>query len=100
MSDHLQVLLRKAGYNLSTSAERETVRMIKEKLCYIAGNPAKEEKDMAGVKKEEYRLPDGNIIKVRCVALIPHLYGTYHLLHLSFTCTAWGRALQSTRSLV
>ena len=64
MTDHLQLLLRKAGYNLSTSAEKEVVRIIKEKACYVALNPSKEEKD-AGSKAEEFRLPDGNIVKVR-----------------------------------
>lgn len=28
MTDHLQLLLRKAGYHLHTSAEKEVVRMI------------------------------------------------------------------------
>ena len=37
--------------------------MIKEKCCYIALNPAKEEKDSQG-RSEEFRLPDGNTIQV------------------------------------
>jgi hypothetical protein len=40
------------------------VRMIKEKTCYIAVNPAKEEKDSLG-RTEEFRLPDGNTVQVR-----------------------------------
>ena len=63
VTDHLQLLLRKAGYHLHTSAEREVVRTIKEKCCYIAANPAKEEKDSAA-RTEEFRLPDGNAIQV------------------------------------
>ena len=63
VTDHLQLLLRKAGHHLHTSAEREVVRTIKEKCCYVAANPAKEEKDAAG-RTEEFRLPDGNAVQL------------------------------------
>ena len=63
VTDHLQLLLRKAGHHLHTTAEREVVRTIKEKCCYVALNPAKEEKDTAG-RTEEFRLPDGNTVQV------------------------------------
>lgn len=36
LTSHMQVLLTKSGYTLSTSAEREIARDIKEKLCYVA----------------------------------------------------------------
>ncbi|BGO94797.1 hypothetical protein NBRC10512_005383 [Rhodotorula toruloides] len=65
VTDHLQLLLRKAGYHLHTSAEKEVVRMIKEKTCYVALSPAKEEKEaQAGGKSEDFRLPDGNVIRL------------------------------------
>ncbi|KAK6910282.1 actin-2 [Kwoniella mangroviensis CBS 8507] len=63
MTDHLQLLLRKSGYYLHTSAEKEVVRTIKEKTCYLAINPAKEEKDQSGAW-EEFRLPDGKVIQL------------------------------------
>lgn len=63
VTDHLQLLLRKSGHHLHTTAEREVVRTIKEKCCYIALNPAKEEKDSVG-RTEEFRLPDGNVVQV------------------------------------
>ena len=63
VTDHLQLLLRKSGHHLHTTAEREVVRIIKEKCCYIALNPSKEEKDALG-RPEEFRLPDGNVIQV------------------------------------
>ena len=74
VTDHLQLLLRKAGHHLHTTAEREVVRTIKEKCCYVALNPAKEEKDALG-RSEEFRLPDGNTVQVRvrkalCFALL------------------------------
>lgn len=63
VTDHLQLLLRKSGHHLHTTAEREVVRTIKEKCCFVALNPAKEEKDSLG-RLEEFRLPDGNVIQV------------------------------------
>ncbi|KAF8140249.1 actin-related protein [Boletus edulis] len=60
---YLQLLLRKSGHHLHTTAEREVVRIIKEKCCYIALNPSKEEKDALG-RSEEFRLPDGNIVQL------------------------------------
>lgn len=63
VTEHLQLLLRKAGYHLHTSAEKEVVRMAKEKVCYVALNPGKEEKE-AGGRGEDFRLPDGNVVRV------------------------------------
>ncbi|KAF7964642.1 hypothetical protein HWV62_4629, partial [Athelia sp. TMB] len=63
VTDHLQLLLRKSGHHLHTSAEREVVRTIKEKCCYVALNPSKEEKDSLG-RNEEFRLPDGNLVQL------------------------------------
>ncbi|TPX71766.1 hypothetical protein SpCBS45565_g00832 [Spizellomyces sp. 'palustris'] len=63
ITHHLQLLLRKSGYSLSTSAEKEVVRIIKEKTCYIASNPAKEEKEAVG-KYEDFILPDGTPLKL------------------------------------
>ncbi|KAK4057703.1 hypothetical protein OIO90_001351 [Microbotryomycetes sp. JL221] len=63
VTDHLQLLLRKSGYHLHTSAEKEVVRTIKEKTCYIALSPAKEEKEAQG-RTDEFKLPDGNVIRL------------------------------------
>lgn len=63
VTEHLQLLLRKSGHHLHTTAEREVVRIVKEKCCYVALNPAKEEKDSLG-RTEEFRLPDGNVIQL------------------------------------
>jgi len=36
-----------------------------EKTCYVALSPAKEEKEaQGGARGEEFRLPDGNVIRV------------------------------------
>lgn len=68
VTENLQVLLRKAGAVFHTSAEKEVVRLMKEKTCYIALDPKKEEKEWAGGgsgRVEEYRLPDGHVLRVR-----------------------------------
>lgn len=52
VSDHLQLLLRKAGVSLETSAEREVVREIKEKMCYLALDPRREEKEWVNSRIE------------------------------------------------
>ena len=44
ITEQLQLLLRRNGCNLSTSAEKETVRLMKEEKCYVAVNPAEEER--------------------------------------------------------
>lgn len=71
VTEYMQLLLRKSGYVFHTSAEKEVVRMIKEKVSYVAYDPKKEEKEWAGSagkmaneKIVEYTLPDGNKIKV------------------------------------
>lgn len=48
--------------NFTTSAEFEIVNQIKESKCRVSLNAAKEEKEY--VQKENYILPDGNVIKV------------------------------------
>lgn len=63
MTEYLQLLLRKSGYNFHTTAEKEVVRIIKEKTCYIPVNPVKEEKETSG-KTDDFMLPDGNVIRV------------------------------------
>jgi centractin len=63
VTDYLQALLRKSGYSFCTSAEKEIVRLIKEKTCYLSLNAAKEDKDKAG-KHDQFVLPDGQVIKV------------------------------------
>lgn len=62
VSRYLKLLLRKEGINFRTTAEFETVRTIKEKACYLASNPLKEE----SVETEHlnYTLPDGNSIQI------------------------------------
>ncbi|KKN49780.1 hypothetical protein LCGC14_0639260 [marine sediment metagenome] len=66
VTTYLQRLLRQNGYSFTTSAEKETVREIKEKLCYVAIDPEKEiilSNKVAGMEKA-YMLPDGETITI------------------------------------
>ncbi|XP_015117416.1 actin-related protein 2 isoform X4 [Diachasma alloeum] len=63
---YLIKLLLLRGYAFNHSADFETVRMLKEKLCYIGYNIETEEKLAVEttVLVESYTLPDGRVIKV------------------------------------
>lgn len=59
-------LLLLRGYAFNHSADFETVRMMKEKLCYVGYNIEQEQKlaTETTVLVENYQLPDGRVIKV------------------------------------
>lgn len=73
VTEYLQLLLRKSGTVFHTSAEKEIVRIIKEKCSYVTLDPRKEEKEWISssitggqnhAKGEEFKLPDGNILRL------------------------------------
>jgi actin beta/gamma 1 len=66
ITEYLRRLLRQRGHALTSSAEREIVRDIKERLCYVALDPEKELKlaeKVSGMEKQ-YTLPDGETITI------------------------------------
>mmetsp|Transcript_13132 Transcript_13132/g.21059 ORF Transcript_13132/g.21059 Transcript_13132/m.21059 type:complete len:287 (-) Transcript_13132:667-1527(-) len=66
VTEYLQRLLRKAGYNFHTSAEMEVVRNIKEKVCFTSYDYKKDarEKEEEPNAEQIYRLPDGKWIGI------------------------------------
>ena len=66
ITEYLIAIMKEIGYDFSTTAEKEIVRDIKERQCFVALDceKAKKEADQSSIHEYVYELPEGSCFTV------------------------------------